>query len=92
MLSILAYDTEEEAIRIANDTVYGLAAVVQSTDRARRAGCPPDQSRARVHQPRVQRLRGRAVRWLEAVGQRVLARRVAHVGRQLIKAVLGGAS
>jgi aldehyde dehydrogenase (NAD+) len=30
VLSILPYDSEEEAIRIANDTVYGLAAYVQS--------------------------------------------------------------
>jgi aldehyde dehydrogenase (NAD+) len=36
--SIIAYDTEAEAIEIANDTVYGLQAYVQSTDleRARR--------------------------------------------------------
>jgi len=38
VLSILTYKTEEEAIRLANDTVYGLAAYVQSGDleRARR--------------------------------------------------------
>jgi len=35
VLSILAYDTEQEAVRIANDTIYGLAAVVQSADRDR---------------------------------------------------------
>ena len=35
VLSILAYETEEEAIRIANDSVYGLAAVVQSADKER---------------------------------------------------------
>jgi aldehyde dehydrogenase (NAD+) len=32
VLSILAYETEEEAIAKANDTVYGLAAYVQSSD------------------------------------------------------------
>lgn len=32
VLSILPYDSEEEAIDIANDTVYGLAAYVQSGD------------------------------------------------------------
>ena len=32
VLSILPYDTLEEAIEIANDTVYGLAAYVQGTD------------------------------------------------------------
>ncbi|MBN9057705.1 MAG: aldehyde dehydrogenase family protein, partial [Rhizobiales bacterium] len=32
VLSILAYDDEEEAIRIANDSVYGLAGYVYSRD------------------------------------------------------------
>lgn len=32
VLAIMPYDSEEEAIAIANDTVYGLAAYVQSTD------------------------------------------------------------
>ncbi len=35
MLSILAYDTEEEAVRIANDTPYGLSGAVWSADPAR---------------------------------------------------------
>jgi len=35
VLSIISYEDEEDAIRIANDTVYGLAAYVQSTDIAR---------------------------------------------------------
>jgi aldehyde dehydrogenase (NAD+) len=40
VLCILPYETEEEAIRIANDTPYGLAAYVWSGDnhRARRVG------------------------------------------------------
>ncbi|WP_312811836.1 aldehyde dehydrogenase family protein [Brevundimonas sp.] len=32
VLSIIPYDTVEDAVRIANDTVYGLAAYVQSGD------------------------------------------------------------
>ena len=32
VLSMLTYDTEDEAIAIANDTVYGLAGYVQSGD------------------------------------------------------------
>ena len=32
VLSIMAYDDEEDAIRIANDTVYGLSSHVQSAD------------------------------------------------------------
>ena len=35
VLSIIGYNDDEDAIRIANDTVYGLAAVVQSADRGR---------------------------------------------------------
>ncbi|MCR0985338.1 aldehyde dehydrogenase family protein [Roseomonas populi] len=35
VLSILSYDTEEEAIGIANDTPFGLAGFVQSADPAR---------------------------------------------------------
>ena len=36
VLSIMPFDTEEEAIAIANDTVYGLTNYVQSQDGARR--------------------------------------------------------
>ena len=32
MLAILPYKDEEEAVRIANDTVYGLSGYVQSSD------------------------------------------------------------
>jgi len=32
VLSIMSYDTEDEAVAIANDTPFGLAAFVQSTD------------------------------------------------------------
>jgi aldehyde dehydrogenase (NAD+) len=32
VLSIMAYDNEEQAVEIANDTVYGLSALVQSKD------------------------------------------------------------
>ncbi len=35
VLSILPFDTEEDAIRIANDTVYGLTNYVQTTDGAK---------------------------------------------------------
>jgi aldehyde dehydrogenase (NAD+) len=38
VLTIIPYDTEEDAIRMANDTVYGLSAYVQSgsVERARK--------------------------------------------------------
>lgn len=35
VLSIISYDTEDEAVEIANDTPFGLAGFVQSRDRAR---------------------------------------------------------
>lgn len=38
VISLIRYNTEEEAIRIANDTVYGLAGYVQSGDPARAEG------------------------------------------------------
>ena len=56
MLSIIPYDTEEEAIEIANDTVYGLAAGVSGSDeRARRVA-----RRLRAGQVRVNKARGGA--------------------------------
>jgi acyl-CoA reductase-like NAD-dependent aldehyde dehydrogenase len=54
VLSILPYDTEEEAIEIANDTVYGLAGAVSGSDeRARRVA-----RRIRAGQVRVNSGRG----------------------------------
>jgi acyl-CoA reductase-like NAD-dependent aldehyde dehydrogenase len=35
VLSILPYDDEEDAVRIANDTIYGLAGAVWSKDAER---------------------------------------------------------
>ena len=35
VLSIIPFDTEEEALRIANDTPYGLTNYVQTEDQAR---------------------------------------------------------
>ena len=35
VLAILPFDTEDEAVAIANDTPYGLSGFIQSTDRAR---------------------------------------------------------
>jgi acyl-CoA reductase-like NAD-dependent aldehyde dehydrogenase len=56
VLSILPYDTEEEAIEIANDTVYGLAAAVSGSDeRARRVA-----RQIRAGQVRVNAARGGA--------------------------------
>ncbi len=76
VLSILPYKDEAEAVRLANDTVYGLAAYVQSADLAHarrvaaemRAGNGPRELPGR-------RQRG-AVRRLQAVRQRPRIRQV----------------
>ena len=48
VLCILPYETEEQAVQIANDTPYGLAAYVWSQDNAAGAARrQPDSSRAR---------------------------------------------
>ena len=74
VLAIMPYEDEEDAVRIANDTIYGLAGGVWSADeeRAKRRG------RAHPHGPgRDQRRRlqpAGAVRRLQAVGARPRAR------------------
>ncbi len=40
VLSMMPFDTEEEAVRIANDTPYGLTNYVQTTDNEKLAGSP----------------------------------------------------
>jgi len=53
VLSILPYDTEEDAVRLANDTVYGLAAYVQSGDlgRARKVAAQMRTGTVQVNYP-----------------------------------------
>jgi aldehyde dehydrogenase (NAD+) len=59
VLSIIAYDDEEDAIAIANDTPYGLQAYVLSTDaaRARRVASRIDAGRVLIntlsHEPKA---------------------------------------
>ena len=81
VLCIIAYDDEDDAVRIANDTPYGLAAYVQSKDLAR-ARSVARQLRAgnvQINYPAVDR--GAPVRGLQAIGQRT---RVGRVRRQRI--------
>ena len=69
VLSIIAYKDEDDAVRIANDTPYGLAAYVSAGDveKARRVA-----RRLRAGTGDFERgsaRDGRAVRWLQAVRQ-----------------------
>ena len=51
VLSIIPYDTEEEAVEIANDTVYGLAGAVSGSDeRAKRVARKIRAGQVRVNQ------------------------------------------
>ena len=76
VLSIIPYDDEEDAVRIANDTIYGLAGGVWSGDPERaKARRPPDPHRpGRGQRRRVQP--ARPVRRLQAVGPRPRAGQV----------------
>ena len=47
VLSIIPYDTEEEAVAIANDTVYGLAGGVWGSDERARSASPAGSGPAR---------------------------------------------
>ena len=76
VLSIIPYDTEEEAIEIANDTVYGLAGGVWSGDKehAERVARRLRTGQVDVNGGGFNPLR--AVRRLQAVGHRPRARQV----------------
>ena len=70
VLSVISYDDEDDAVKIANDTVYGLAAYVQSKDIGRARAVA---ARLRAGQV-VDQLSGvgyvRALRRLQAIRQR----------------------
>jgi aldehyde dehydrogenase (NAD+) len=57
VLCIIAYDDEDDAVRIANDTPYGLAAYVQSADlaRARRVARRLRAGNVQINYPAVDR-------------------------------------
>ncbi len=71
MLTMIPFDTEDEAVEIANDTPYGLAAYVQTGDperaeRVTRADCGPGM----VQVNGTSRAGQQPLRWLQAVGGR----------------------
>ena len=76
VLSIIPYDTEEEAIEIANDTPYGLSGGVSSGDpaRAEKVARQLRTGQVDINGGRLQP--ERALRRLQAVGYRARARQV----------------
>ena len=75
VLVVIGFDDDDDAVRIANNSIYGLSGVVTSGDLERgkavarriRTGTLGDQRRPLVR-------RRRAVRWLQAVGHRPAVR------------------
>jgi aldehyde dehydrogenase (NAD+) len=67
VLVVIPYESEEEAIKIANDTPYGLAAYVQGSEEKRAQSRAQASRRQRAHQWRTRR-HGHAVRRLQAIG------------------------
>ena len=67
VLVMIGYEDDDDAVRIANDTAYGLSGYISGdTDRAREHG-PADPQRQRAPERRARRHQ-RAVRWLQASG------------------------
>ena len=64
VVGVMKVRDAEEALRLANDTRYGLSGSVFGEKRAGRAGRPPDRVRRRQRQRRArQLLRHRTCRW-----------------------------
>ncbi|MEZ5341050.1 MAG: aldehyde dehydrogenase family protein, partial [Acidimicrobiales bacterium] len=67
VITMLGYDTEDEAVEIANDTVYGLSGYVSAADQNRAIAMARRLlHRHGAHQRRSSRQQ-RSVRWLQAV-------------------------
>lgn len=69
VLSIIPFDTEEEAVAIANDTIYGLTNYVQSQDGARRNRLARKLRAGMVEMNGVSRGRGSAFGGVKASGR-----------------------
>ncbi|UXU76153.1 aldehyde dehydrogenase family protein [Paracoccus sp. SMMA_5_TC] len=69
VLSIIPFDTEEEAVRIANDTIYGLTNYVQSQDGARRNRLARQLRAGMVEMNGARRGRGSAFGGVKASGR-----------------------
>ncbi len=69
VLSIIPFDTEEEAVRIANDTIYGLTNYVQTQDGARRNRLARQLRSGMVEMNGVSRGRGSAFGGVKASGR-----------------------
>ena len=68
VLVMIGYEDDDDAVRIANDTIYGLSGYISGEQRARQGDGPPHPQRQRARQRR-RRLQ-RTVRWLPPVRQR----------------------
>ena len=76
VLSIIPYDSEDEAVEIANDSIYGLAGAVWAADAGTRRQSRATHSRRSDRYQRRQLQPAGALRRLQAVGSRTRAGQV----------------
>ena len=69
VLSITPFDTEEEAVELANDTIYGLTNYVQTADGARRNRLARQLKAGMIEMNGVSRGRGSAFGGVKASGR-----------------------
>ena len=80
VLSVIGYDDEDDAVRIANDSLYGLSGGVWSADQDRAIAVARRMRTGAGRHQRWQLQHRRTVRWVQAVGLRPRERAVRHRG------------
>ena len=80
VLAVIPFDTEDDAVRIANDSVYGLAGSVYTTDNEKALRDRVEDPHRHLRDQHVRLRPGRAVRRLQELGHRPRVRPRGHRG------------